>query len=464
MKIKYRITLLFTLLVTCILLFVCSIIYYYSKVNRENDFRKRLRNRALTTISLMVKVEGIDLAMLQRIDENLKISLKEKSVVIFDSNDKEIYRYLDPDAKVEKPDRTILQMARANGEYIYKKGRRDVIAIRFRSGNSEYISVAASYDMDGLEKLEQLRFILIVSFVTGSLITLLSGLIFSSRLVTPIKKITNEVKEISSQNLSRRIATAEAKDELYELSSTFNDLLTRLQASFEIQRRFIANASHELSTPLTSISSQLEITLQQKRSAEEYDGVLQSVYEDVKNLTRLTRSLLELAKASGTSDGMELSLVRIDEILMKLPVEMHKTNATYKVDLHFDSFPDNDDKLLVFGNTDLLESAIKNIVLNACKYAENNTANVSLNFSDNQLEVIISDNGPGIREEEHELVFQPFYRSDRTKTSDGFGLGLSLASRIIKLHKGNIAVSNAQPRGTIFTINLPIARNYHLLV
>ncbi|PZA18777.1 sensor histidine kinase, partial [Modestobacter versicolor] len=157
----------------------------------------------------------------------------------------------------------------------------------------------------------------------------------------PIKKITNEVNEISSQNLSRRIMLGETKDELYELSYTFNQLLTRLQESFEIQRRFIANASHELSTPLTSISSQLEITLQNKRTAEEYQQIIQSVYDDVKNLNRLTRSLLELAKASGTSDGMELALVRMDEILMKLPVDLHKTSDLYKVKLHFETFPDN---------------------------------------------------------------------------------------------------------------------------
>lgn len=463
MKIKYRITVLFTVLVTCILLLVCSIIYYYSNLNREHDFRKRLRNRALSTISLLVKVEGIDLAMLQQIDENLMISLKEKSVVVYDHNNNEIYRYADENTPLVRPDMHVLQMARTNGEYIYKKDRRDVIAVRFHSGNHEYVSVAASYDKEGLEKLEQLKFILIVSFVTGSLITLLSGLIFSARLVTPIQKITHEVKEISSQNMSRRIATSDTRDELYELSSTFNDLLSRLQSSFEIQRRFIANASHELSTPLTSISSQLEITLQNNRSAEEYQSVISSVYEDVRNLTQLTRSLLELAKASGTSDGMELTLVRIDEILMKLPAEMHKTNPTYKVDLHFHSFPDNDDKLLVFGNIDLLESAIKNIVLNACKYASNNTAVVSLNFSENELQVIIIDNGPGIREEEQEMVFQPFYRSDHAKTSEGFGLGLSLASRIIKLHKGNIKIGRFIPSGSIFTITLPIARTYHLL-
>lgn len=463
MKIKYRIAILFTLLVTLILFFVCASIYYFSNLNRELDFQKRVKNRALSTISLLVKVEGMDRELLKRIDEALLISLKEKSVVVYDNSFKEIYRYRDEDATLERATTKTLQLAIDKGEYIYKSGHREVVAVSYKTANKSYVSVAASYDKEGLERMEQLRFILMVSFISGSLITLLSGLIFSSRLVIPIKKITNEVKEISSQNLSRRIILNEPKDELHELSSTFNALLTRLQESFEIQRRFIANASHELSTPLTSISSQLEITLQNQRTASEYQNIIQSVYDDVKNLNRLTRSLLELAKASGTSDGMELSLVRIDELLMKLPVEMHKTNEQFKVVLHFDSFPDNEDKMLVFGNGDLLESAIKNIVLNACKYSDNHTANVSLNFSEDQLNIMIIDNGPGIKKEDQTLIFQPFFRSEKDNASEGFGLGLSLASRIIKLHKGDIKFVEVIPHGSNFTIALPIARNFHLI-
>ncbi len=213
MKIKYRIAILFTGLVTLILFFVCVSIYYFSNLNRELDFRRRIRNRALSTISLLVKVEGIDRELLKRIDENMLISLKEKSVIVYDNQNKEIYRYRDEDAEYERPGLNVINNARENGEYIYSKGHRDVIAISYKSGPHQYVAVAASYDNIGLEKLEQLKFILLISFVSGSLITFLSGLIFSSRLVRPIKKITNEVNEISSQNLSRRIMLGDTKDE-----------------------------------------------------------------------------------------------------------------------------------------------------------------------------------------------------------------------------------------------------------
>ncbi|GAC1443906.1 MAG: HAMP domain-containing sensor histidine kinase [Sediminibacterium sp.] len=461
MKIKYRITLWFTLVVTAILLIVCTSVYYFSSLNRENDFRKRLKNRALTTISLLINVKGIDKTLLRKIDETMVITLQQKSVVVYDDQDKEIYHYADDNTLPEHADSALLKKVKSTGEYIYTRQNRDVMAIEYTGNQKKYIIIAAAFDRDGLEKLSQLKFVLTISFVTGILITLLSGLVFSISLVIPIKKITNEVKEISSQNLSRRIDIHEPKDELNELSSTFNELLTRLQESFEIQRRFIANASHELSTPLTSISSQLEITLQNERSAEEYRSVIYSVYDDVRNLTELTRSLLELAKASGTSDGMELLLIRIDELLMKLPAALRKTNEHYAVELHFDSFPDEEDKLLVFGNADLLYSAIKNIVLNSCKYSADHLAVVSLNFSENELHVIVSDNGPGISEADRKLIFQPFYRGNQASDQQGFGLGLSLATRIIKLHKGSITLEPGLKKGSVFSISLPIARAFH---
>ncbi len=463
MKIKYRITLLFTVVVTLILLIVCSSIYYFSDLNRQRDFKKRLRNRAFTTANLLFKVQGIDNTLLRKIDETTVITIQDKSVVIYDDSNKELYSYTDNNISPVRVDSIILQKARKSGEYTFRIGPREVLVVNQQNNNRKYTIVTAAYDKDGLEKLSQLMVILSISFVSGILITFFSGLAFSSTIVLPIKKITKEVKEISSQHLSTRIPLTGSKDELNELSNTFNDLLRRLEESFEIQRHFIANASHELSTPLTSISSQLEITLQNQRTADEYRSVLFSVYEDVKNLNQLTRSLLEIAKASGTSEGIELTLVRMDELLMKLPAELRKINTAYQADMHFDSFPEEEDNLLVFGNPDLLYSAIKNIALNACKYSSNHTAVISLSFNTNTLHIIIKDNGPGISEEDRKMIFQPFYRGRNINNTQGFGLGLALAHSIIALHKGEIILlpSLEENIETVFSIYFPIARTFH---
>jgi signal transduction histidine kinase len=273
----------------------------------------------------------------------------------------------------------------------------------------------------------------------------------------PIKKIADDVADISAQNLTRRIHTRNTKDEWDQLASVMNDLLNRLQESFELQRRFISNASHELSTPLTSISSQLEVSLQRQRGAEEYRAVMQSIYQDVQHMSKLTQTLLEFAKASGNAGGLEINLVRIDEILFRLPSEAAKINQEYSVTLEFMDLPDEEEKLLVFGNEALLITAIRNIVVNACKYSNDHKAFVKLEVLSDYIQIYIEDKGPGIPAAEQEKIFQPFYRVEDNRTAGGFGLGLSLAYRILKLHKGDIEVRSEEGKGTIFMVKIPAA-------
>src|SRR6516225_5089129 len=131
--------------------------------------------------------------------------------------------------------------------------------------------------------------------IGGTLSSIIGGYFFSIRLLHPMRRIADEAGEISARTLTRRIgsSTGNPQDEWDYLSGTLNQLLNRLQESFEIQGRFIANASHELSTPLTSISSQLEVSLQRVRTVEEYRQVIQSVYQDTRQLSKLTQTLLE---------------------------------------------------------------------------------------------------------------------------------------------------------------------------
>ncbi len=249
------------------------------------------------------------------------------------------------------------------------------------------------------------------------------------------------------------------KDEWNYLTKTLNELLDRLQQSFEMQRRFISSASHELSTPLTSISSQLEVSLQRNRDAGEYREVMKSVYQDVRHLSKLTQTLLEFATVSGIRGGIEIDSIRIDEILMQLPGEIAKMNKEYSVKLEFDQLPENEEKLLVFGNADLLLTAIKNVVSNACKYSPDHLAKIGILVEAKEIIVSVEDKGKGVPENDLKNIFQPFYRTDDSKSISGFGVGLPLAHRIIKLHKGQIDVNSTVGKGTTFLIRLPIAGN-----
>jgi signal transduction histidine kinase len=286
------------------------------------------------------------------------------------------------------------------------------------------------------------------------IISLLSGHFFSKQLLKPVAQIIKEVNDISSHNLSHRIKAGASQDELSQLANTFNDLLDRLQEYFTAQRRFISNASHELSTPLTSISSQLEVTLQRDRTTKEYRQVMQSVQEDVVQMRQLTKSLLEIAK-TGSEGSIELNKIRIDEILLKVMGDIKKVNSEYEVELNFSDSVENESNFLVFGNSDLLYIAVKNIVENGCKYSPDHTSRVDLSFENHSSVIEVKSNGKAINEEEIDKIFQPFYRSANSKGTHGFGLGLALAKRIAGLHKGTLSVKSDKKKETTFTITIP---------
>jgi two-component system, OmpR family, sensor histidine kinase ArlS len=461
MPVRLRITFLFSLLAFIILSGVCISIYYFSYQQRLINIKSRLTNRGITTARLLSQEEYFDERLINLIDSSTTISLKRKTVQAYDFLNRKIYEYSDAPNDTLHIDKKILDEARMKGSYYFVTGNKEAIAYYYTHNNTRIVIVSAAEDADAKENLKNLLKILILSFLVGNIFILASGYIFSGRLLRPIKKISEDVTEISAQNLARRIQTGQTKDEWYQLSHTLNDLLNRLQESFELQRRFISNASHELSTPLTSISSQLEITLQRQRESEEYRKVMQSVYQDVRHMTKLTQTLLEFAKASGNPGGLEIDVIRIDEILLRLPAEVTKSNRAFSVQIEFDELPEDEEKLLVFGNEALLLTAIKNIVVNACKYSFDNRAIVNLQVKEASLFVSVKNKGKGIPAEELENIFQPFYRMEENRTTGGFGLGLSLTMRIIKIHKGSIQVSSEPGQETVFTIQLPAAHSLH---
>jgi signal transduction histidine kinase len=458
MSVRLKITFLFSAIVLGILSLVFITIFYFSSRSRKNYIDARLTNVALTTGRFLSRAELFNPHLVQKIDSLTAIAFTRKTIQAYDTVNKKIYSFNDDDADTLIISEKLLSEVRTRKKIYSMIGEKDVVYYNYIDDKLSIVIVAAGYDVFGWQNLRELLFILIVSFFGGFFIAIISGYIFSRQLLKPLSNIADEVKEISVQNLARRMKTGSTRDEWHYLSDTLNQLLNRLQESFELQQRFISNASHELSTPLTSISSQLEIALQRERTADEYKKVMGSIYQDILQMGRLTHTLLELAKASGSKGGIEIKPVRIDEIILRLPSEVSRINNGYSVFPQFERLPDEEADLLVLGNEELLVTAIRNVVVNACKYSKDQKANIFLNADDKNLTISIQNIGEGIPANEIENIFQPFYRMEQHRIAGGFGLGLSLAQRIIKLHRGAIAVNSKPGENTIFVIYLPMAR------
>jgi signal transduction histidine kinase len=453
MSSKIKIAFLFSLLVTLTLTILSLLIFYFTQKERTNTYRDRLQNRASSTARVYANIKDSNYSILRSMDAGGVASLYNKSVTIVGLNGSHDYLYSDQVGDSLYMSQSIIEKTKTEDRHFFDYGNKKGVAIHFTEDNNNFIVAIAALDLDGQEFLGFLKKILWLALLIAASLSFLTGLIFAGNLIRPITRITTEMNLITASNFSRRINIDHKKDELSKLALTFNNLLDRLQDSFAIQRRFISNASHELSTPLTSISSQLEVAMQKNRESEEYREVMQSVYEDIKGLQHLTRSLLDIAKA-GSQGSIELAEVRLDEILFKVVSDVKKQNAGYKSTLNFDLLPEDEKLLTVFGNANLLYIALKNIVENGCKYSDNHQSIITVFFDKSMIEIKVTNKGDIISEADIQNIFQPFFRTDSAHNKPGFGLGLTLTKRILALHKGSISVESNLDKGTVFSIRL----------
>jgi signal transduction histidine kinase len=452
-KIRTRLTLLFTLITATILLAFASIIYISAKGNREKEFYSLLKKEALTKANLFLNAK-VAPQTLQDIYRNNRQILNEVEVAIYDSDFNLLYH--------DAVDIDFVKETSEMQNYIYQKGEIkfyqedwQVVGIRYAYQNKDYIITATAYDQYGYSKLNSLLKNIFVVFIVSILFIYIAGLYFSKKAFDPIKEITNKVKIISATNLDLRLKSNGSKDELAELTNTFNEMLNRLENSFDAQKNFVSNISHELRTPLAAIITELELSINKERTIEEYKTAILNALKDAKKLVRISNSLLDLAKASYDPSEIVFKSVRIDEILMDALQQVQKANPEYKIDIHFENDFENDNQISVNGNEYLLKVAFVNLMENGCKFSKDNQSTVFISFGNEKIILRFSDNGIGIPEDDIQNIFTPFYRGENKKFSEGTGIGLYLTQRIIQLHKGSISVQSIQGKGTTFTIELP---------
>jgi len=452
MKIKTHLTILFTLITAAILLAFASVIYISAKENREKEFYSLLKKEALTKANLFFNAK-VETQTLQDIYKNNRQILNEVEVAIYDSSFNLLYHdAVDIDYVKETPE-MINEIYQKREKQFYQEDWQ-VIGLRYEFENKNYIITATAIDQYGYNKLDSLLKNSIVVFVISILFIYVAGRFFSKRAFDPVKEMTEKTKVISATNLDLRLNSNGSKDELSELANTFNEMLSRLENSFDAQKNFVSNISHELRTPLAAIITELELSANKEKNAEEYKTAMNNALNDAKKLVRLSNSLLDLAKASYDPAEISFKPIRIDEILLDARQQVQKVNSDYKIDIHFENDFENDNQISVNGNEYLLKVAFVNLFENGCKFSNNNQCNVSVFFENEKMKLCFTDKGIGISEDDLKNIFVPFYRGDNKNIADGNGIGLSLTQKIIHLHKGSISVQSKQHQGTTFTVDL----------
>lgn len=454
MQIRTRLTLQFVAIVALISLASHLAIYYFSAQYRENQFYGRLRDKAETAAELLIRVDAVSLEVLKIIDKNKKDVLYKEDVVVYNDLGRIVYNSNDSIHLGAQPD--MQNKIRAEGEQHWTSGDFELIGIPYTYKTNHFVVTAGAIDRFGNKKMENLRTILLTSFFFSLVIVAWSGWIYAGRSLRPISRIIDQVDTISATNLGTRIDEGNKTDEIARLSATFNKMLARIETTFQLQKAFVANASHEMKNPLAIITSQTEITLRRERTPEEYRKTLMSILEDVRNLNHVSLRLLDLARLSSDEIKTEFTPIRVDELLWQCREELLRKHPDYKINFTLE-LPEDPRQLVVMGNAHLVKTTFSNLIENGCKFSPQKEVWVSLTTAGDSVEIRFKDEGIGISANDLPFIFEPFYRGENTVTISGHGIGLSLVEKIVRLHKAELSVSSQQEKGTVFTLTIPSA-------
>jgi signal transduction histidine kinase len=285
----------------------------------------------------------------------------------------------------------------------------------------------------------------IVVLILGGLVWWLVG-----RTLRPVEDIRAEVASIGSAHLDRRVSHPGTEDEIELLAETMNEMLDRLETSVERQQRFVADASHELRSPLTRLRTALELDIQSAHDTAERDH-LRSLLAEVLEMQRMIEDLLYLARVDAEEPSFRMMEIDLDDLVLDEIRRLHSETA-----LVVDS--SRVSGAHVRGDRAQLSRAVKNVLDNAARHAEA-LVTIGLSEVDGHALLTIADDGPGIPHSATDRIFERFGRLDqaRTKATGGTGLGLAIARDIVMRHDGSLVLANPGQAGATFEMRIPTA-------
>ncbi|PZR27239.1 MAG: sensor histidine kinase [Citrobacter freundii] len=457
MKIQTKTALLFSLLATAVILVLNAIIYYVATRDTSNDFKKRLELRVIVAAKIHFEKDTTSSAAYTELRQQyLEVLPSEREYLVVADRAKDSFRIPND---ISLPLSFYRQVLDTDTTVYYKHNDVYYAGRPYKVGNEEYLVIKSAVNLYGLQALKNLKQILLIALVGKLILVFTISFFFSRKAFKPFRDIIKRVRSIGVENLSLRLEEKKGrgKDEIAELTKTFNRMLDRLQTSFDIQNNFVSNASHELKTPLTAVIGEAEITLSKERSPEEYKQSLEVILKEAEKLEALTTALLSLAQSGFNKNKAGYVDVRLDELLFDIKQTIDRIDPENKIQLQLQDLPMDENRLMVNGNLQLLKLAISNIILNSCKYSNNKPVEVKLTCPGNEAVLTITDIGIGIPQEDIQHVFVPFFRASNTSSFKGYGVGLPLSLNIIRQHDGNIKVDSQEGQGTRVTVLLPLS-------
>jgi heavy metal sensor kinase len=404
----------------------------------------------------------------------------DRQVVILDGSSHLIAASIPPTSvgsKVLFPEATMLTQslrglveaaARSGRAFTTVTGQREGIrafASTVESRGRRYTVAVALPLHEQAEALEQARQAFYAAVPLSLLIASLGGYFIARRSLAPVVTMGDRATRIGASNLNERLPEAGARNELGRLARIFNELLARLDNSFEQQRRFMADASHELRTPVAIVCGESEVALSQaERSPDEYRESLAILHDEGRRLTRIVEDLFMLARADAGQYHSDFTNFYLDETVSDCMRAVRSLAARRQIELHYENAGD---ELLMRGDEGLIRRLLLNLLDNAIKYTpQGGQVSVEIGRDGPRYALRVADTGSGIPAEAQPHIFERFYRVDKARSrageaGGGAGLGLSIASLIAELHGGRVTLERSDERGSTFLSSLPASDATH---
>jgi two-component system, OmpR family, sensor kinase len=323
---------------------------------------------------------------------------------------------------------------------------------------ADYVVVAGSSLERTDEELEALRQILFSVVPIGLIVAAIGGWFLARQSLSPVMGMAERARRIGVENISGRLPVVNPRDELGRLAETFNELLDRLGVLLNQQRQFMADASHELRTPVATARTAAGVALQQPhRDEDEYREALSIVEQQTSRLSRIVDDMFTLARADAGSYPVRTTPMYLDEVIDEVVRAARVLASTRSVSIELTSIV----SAAFTGDEDLIRRLIVNVLDNAIRHAPvNSTVRVECTQTGDRYVIGITDAGPGIPAEAQPHVFERFFRADTARgrpanAASGAGLGLAMARWVARVHNGDVVLRESSGNATTFVISLP---------
>lgn len=443
MKLKYKITFFFSSITAAIAILISLFIYYYTLKNNQEDFKENILKKSKIITDYLFEKDELTKTQYIEVANILQVNLTNDFYEFYTFNDKN----LDILTKnIDLNSNQLKEQLSNNEVYIYNIDFNYHLINKYIDNSGTYIVYLNSYDIEGENRInDMISLMFYENFITIFLI-LIVGFIFSNIILKPFNRLIKTIDSIKANEL-KRIKLTSSKDEIYQLSVAFNQLLDRIRTAIDLQHNFISHASHEFKNPLTTILGESEWVLQKDRSLVDYKASLKTILNESSKLEQITNELFKMADTSFKEEINLENQIELNELIFDVISEIKQENKNVKYNFN----EDTDINSIVCGNKDLLKIALSNIIDNCIKFSDNPLININIK-NKKRLVLTITDNGVGIPEDQLKFIFNPFFRASNVVNVKGFGIGMPLTKRILDLHSFSINVTSNQNKGTKFEI------------